>query len=116
MSLLDAGYRFGGKNPEAGIDCSGMVSHVFRNAAGVDLSGSAADIARRGRQVASANLTPGDLVFFDTRGGRYTHVGIYIGEGRFIHAPSTASGRVKIARLDESYFARRFTEARAYLD
>jgi cell wall-associated NlpC family hydrolase len=116
MSLLDAGYRFGGKNPEAGVDCSGMVSYVFRNAAGVELGGSAADIARRGRRVASSSLTPGDLVFFDTRGGPYTHVGIYIGEGRFIHAPSTASGRVKIARLDDNYFVRRFTEARAYLD
>lgn len=116
MSLLDAGYRFGGKNPDAGIDCSGMVSYVFRNAAGIELGGSAADIARRGRRITASDLTPGDLVFFDTRGGPHTHVGIYIGEGRFIHAPSTASGRVKIARLDEHYFSRRFTEARNYLD
>ena len=116
MSLLDAGYRFGGKNPEAGVDCSGMVSYVFRNAAGIELTGSAAQMARQGRRVDAAGLAPGDLVFFDTRGGPHTHVGIYIGEGRFIHAPSTASGRVRIARLDDSYFARRFTEARTYLD
>lgn len=116
MSLLDTGYRFGGKNPEAGVDCSGMVSYVFRNAARIELRGSAADIARRGRRVDAADLSPGDLVFFDTRGGPYTHVGLYIGDRRFIHAPSTATGRVRLARLDEPYFAQRFTEARTYLD
>ena len=116
MSLLDTGYRFGGKNPDAGIDCSGMVTYVYRHAAGLQITGSAADIARRGRAIPAAEVQPGDLVFFDTRGGRYTHVGIYIGDGRFIHAPSAATGRVKIARIGEPYFAKRFTEARTYLE
>lgn len=115
MSLIDTGYRFGGKNPEAGLDCSGMVSYVFRQAAGMKLVGSAADIARKGRPVGRQNLYPGDLVFFNTRNAPFSHVGIYIGDGRFIHAPSSR-GRVRIDRMSASYYAERFFAARAYFD
>jgi cell wall-associated NlpC family hydrolase len=115
MGLIDTGYRFGGKNPEAGLDCSGMVSYIFRQAAGIRLDGSAADIARRGRSVTRRNLHPGDLVFFNTRNAPFSHVGIYIGDGRFIHAPST-NGRVRIDKMSVPYFAQRFTGARAYFD
>jgi cell wall-associated NlpC family hydrolase len=115
MSLIGTGYRFGGKNPEAGLDCSGMVSHIFRQAAGIRLTGSAADIARRGRPVARENLHPGDLVFFNTGNAPFSHVGVYIGDDRFIHAPST-NGRVRIDKMNAPYFARRFTAARAYFD
>src|SRR5690606_21353066 len=62
LALIDTGYRFGGKNPEAGLDCSGMVSYVFAQAAGLKLQGSAADIARRGQRVPVSQLRPGDLV------------------------------------------------------
>jgi cell wall-associated NlpC family hydrolase len=113
LSLIGIGYRFGGKNPEAGIDCSGMVSYVFQNAVGVSLTGSAADIAKRGRQLPRSELAPADLVFFNTRGGPFTHVGIFIGEGRFIHAPSS-NGFVRLDEVDSSYFGRRFTTARTY--
>lgn len=119
LSLLDTGYRFGGKNPEAGLDCSGMVTYVFNRAAGLKVTGSAADIARQGRPVDKAALVPGDLVFFDTSNRPFatiSHVGIYIGDGRFIHAPSAASGRVRIDRLSSSYFAPRFTAGRSYFD
>lgn len=119
LSLLDTGYRFGGKNPEAGLDCSGMVAYIFDRAAGLRVSGSAADIARLGRPVEKAALVPGDLVFFDTTSRPFTnisHVGIYIGDGRFIHAPSAASGRVRIDKLASSYFAPRFTTGRTYFD
>jgi cell wall-associated NlpC family hydrolase len=115
MGLIDTGYRFGGKNPKAGLDCSGMVSYIFRQAAGIRLDGSAADIARRGRPVARANLHPGDLVFFNTRNAPFSHVGIYIGDDRFIHAPST-NGRVRIDKMSARYYAQRFTAARAYFD
>jgi cell wall-associated NlpC family hydrolase len=115
LGLLDTGYRFGGKNPEAGLDCSGMVAYVFRQAAGMTIGGSAADIARRGRPVAREDLRPGDLVFFDTRNAPFSHVGIYIGDDRFIHAPSTR-GRVRIDRMSARYFAQRFSAARAYFD
>ncbi len=119
LSLLDTGYRFGGKNPEAGLDCSGMVAYVFDRAAGVKVTGSAADIAKQGRPVDRGALVPGDLVFFDTSNrplASISHVGIYIGDGRFIHAPSAASGRVRIDRLSSSYFSPRFTAGRSYFD
>jgi cell wall-associated NlpC family hydrolase len=115
MGLLDIGYRFGGKNPEAGLDCSGMVTYVFRQAAGMKLGGSAADIARRGRPINRKDLRPGDLLFFNTRNAPFSHVGIYIGDGRFIHAPST-NGRVRIEQMSTRYFAQRFHAARAYFD
>lgn len=113
LGLVDTGYRFGGKNPEAGLDCSGMVSYVFDKATGLRLSGSAADQARQGKPVGSAGLRPGDLLFFNTRNQPYSHVGIYIGAGRFIHAPSS-HGRVRTESLTHGWFATRFEEARTY--
>ncbi len=115
LGLVDTGYRFGGKNPDAGLDCSGMVSYVFENAAGVRLSGSAADLAQQGRPVNGEGLRPGDLVFFNTRNKPRSHVGIYIGTGRFIHAPST-NGKVRTDSLTHGWFATRFEEARTYFD
>lgn len=115
LSLVDTGYRFGGKNPQAGLDCSGMVSYVFNQAVGMRISGSAADIAQKGRPIGRAQLRPGDLVFFNTNNRAYSHVGIYLGDARFVHAPST-NGKVRIDRLDSSYYAKRFEEARTYFD
>lgn len=115
LGLIDTGYRFGGKNPEAGLDCSGMVSYIYQRAAGVALTGSAADIARRGRPIERARLRPGDLVFFNTRNASYSHVGVYIGDDRFVHAPST-NGRVRIDRLNSTYFAQHFEAARTYFE
>ncbi|MDR1662678.1 MAG: C40 family peptidase [Azoarcus sp.] len=115
LGLIDTGYRFGGKNPEAGLDCSGMVAYVFRQAAGLKLGGRAADIARRGRPIRRADLRPGDLVFFNTRNAPFSHVGIYIGDDRFIHAPSS-NGRVRIDKMSARYYAQRFSAARAYFD
>ncbi|MBI4743029.1 MAG: C40 family peptidase [Betaproteobacteria bacterium] len=115
LGLIDTGYRFGGKNPEAGLDCSGMVSYIFGQAAGLKVGGSAADIARKGRAVERNSLRPGDLVFFNTRNAAFSHVGIYIGDERFVHAPKT-SGRVRIEQMGNSYFAQRFEAARSYFD
>ncbi|MDO9450186.1 MAG: C40 family peptidase [Rugosibacter sp.] len=115
LGLINTGYRFGGKNPEAGLDCSGMVSYVFDQSASLKLQGSAADIARRGRAVDIAYIQPGDLVFFNTMNRSHSHVGIYIGEGRFIHAPSS-KGKVRIDSLAKGWFAPRFEEARSYFD
>lgn len=115
LSLLDTGYRFGGKNPEAGLDCSGMVSYIFDRAAGMRVSGSAADIARLGKAVERDRLQPGDLVFFNTLGQPFSHVGIYIGDDRFIHAPKT-NAKVRIDRLTDRYFAQRFEAARTFFD
>lgn len=115
LSLIDTGYRFGGKNPEAGLDCSGMVSYVFSNAVGVRLTGSASEMAREGRPVSTADLRPGDLVFFNTLHRSHSHVGIYIGDGRFVHAPSSG-GKVRTDDLTQGWFASRFEEARSYLN
>ncbi|MCM8595867.1 C40 family peptidase [Accumulibacter sp.] len=115
LSLVDTGYRFGGKNPDAGLDCSGMVSYIYGRAAGLRITGSAADIARRGRPIERESLRPGDLVFFNTRNAGYSHVGIYIGDDRFVHAPSS-NGRVRIDQLGARYFAQRFETARTYFD
>ena len=115
MGLVETGYRFGGKNPAAGLDCSGMVSYVYENAAGIKLAGSAADMARKGRPVDSARLKPGDLVFFNTLNRPHSHVGIYIGDGRFVHAPKSG-GKVRAEELRKGWFAERFEEARSYFN
>ena len=115
LGLIDTGYRFGGKNPEAGLDCSGMVSYIYNRAAGLRIAGSAADLARKGRPINRSDLRPGDLVFFNTRNAPFSHVGLYIGDERFIHAPST-NGRVRIDQLNARYYALRFEAARSYFD
>lgn len=115
LSLIDTGYRFGGKNPAAGLDCSGMVAYIYREALGLEVGGSAAEIARRGRSIERTALRPGDLVFFNTLNRPFSHVGIYIGEGRFVDAPAT-NGRVRIDRLDNRYYSQRFEAARSYFD
>ncbi len=111
MGLIGVGYRFGGDNPSSGLDCSGMVDYVFRNSVGVDLPHSAYRMAQMGREVAVDDLQPGDLVFFNTTGRPYSHVGIYVGDGRFVHAPST-NGRVKTSSIRSGYYAARLIAAR----
>ena len=115
MGLIDTGYRFGGKNPEAGLDCSGMVSYIYGQAAGLKVQGSASDIARKGRPIQRDVLRPGDLVFFNTQNRPFSHVGVYIGDARFVHAPST-NGRIRIDRLSDRYYAQRFEAARTFFD
>lgn len=115
LGLIETGYRFGGKNPEAGLDCSGMVSYVYQKSADMRLAGSAADLARRGKPVPSTELRPGDLVFFNTRNQPYSHVGIYIGGDRFVHAPNS-QGKVRTESLKKGWFAARFEEGRTYFD
>lgn len=115
LGLVETDYRFGGKNPDAGLDCSGMVSYVFDKAAGLRLTGSAADIARKGRVIAISELKPGDLVFFNTSNRLHSHVGIYIGDQRFVHAPSK-NGKVRTDSLKEGWFAVRLEEARRYFN
>lgn len=115
IGLIDTEYRYGGKDPDGGFDCSGMVSHIFDRAAGIRITGSAAEIAAGGRAIARSMLRGGDLVFFNTTGRSFSHVGVYIGNNRFVHAPSTR-GKVRIDRLDAGYFDQRFDGARTYFD
>lgn len=114
LGLLDTGYRFGGRNPDAGLDCSGMVAYIVENISGRRLPHNAAQIADRTRPIVVDNLKPGDLVFFNTLKRRHSHMGIYIGDGRFVHAPNSR-GRVRVERLDNRYFAQRIDGARTLL-
>jgi len=111
LGLLDTGYRFGGRNPEAGLDCSGMVAYIVEHISGQRLPHNAAQIAEHTRPIALHALRPGDLIFFNTLQRRHSHMGIYIGDGRFIHAPSSR-GAVRVERLDNRYFAQRIDGAR----
>jgi cell wall-associated NlpC family hydrolase len=108
---LGVRYRRGGTSPESGLDCSGLVQRVFRNAAGIELPRTAREMSRLGLKVDRNALQPGDLVFFNTRRNAYSHVGIYIGEGRFVHAPSSG-GVVRVEEIRQKYWATRFNGAR----
>ena len=111
LSYLGAPYRLGGASPRTGFDCSGLVSHVFRQTFGLSLPRTAREIARNGAAVARGELLPGDLVFFNTRGFLNSHVGIYLGDSKFVHAPN-ARGRVRIDDMDNTYYRTRFNGAR----
>ena len=110
MSWLGVRYRFGGQDEKTGFDCAGLVRRVYRTV--VDLPRTAADQFRQGCVVAREELQPGDLVFFkDTYKRGISHVGIYIGDGEFVHAASSRHA-VSIDRLDSPYFDRRFAGGR----
>lgn len=111
LSLLDLPYASGGRGPATGFDCSGLVSHVYLLGAGIRLQGSAAAMAKALHPVSPAELLAGDLVFFNTLGYAFSHVGIYLGEGRFVHASNPRTG-VRVDRLDNNYYAARFEGAK----
>jgi cell wall-associated NlpC family hydrolase len=111
LTLLGTPYRWGGSSPDSGFDCSGLVGYVFRTALGIDLPRVSRDMAQNGERVERASLNAGDLVFFGRRGNRIDHVGIYLGEGRFVHAPRTGKD-VMVSELDSGYWATRFKLAR----
>lgn len=114
LSLLGTPYRFGGATPESGFDCSGLVRHVFASVLNRDLPRRSEEISGFGEPVSRAELQPGDLVFFNTLRRAFSHVAIYIGDGRFVHAPAK-NGRVRIEGLDDRYWATRFDGARRLL-
>lgn len=115
LSLLDTRYVSGGRGPATGFDCSGLVAYVYQAGAGLTLKGSAADLGRLSRPIARERLQAGDLVFFNTLGARHSHVGVYVGEGRFVHASNPRTG-VRLDRLDQPYYAQRFEGAQSLLD
>ena len=111
VSMLGIHYKYGGNSPENGLDCSGLVRYVFKEALGKDLPRTAAEISHVGQQVDPNNLRPGDLVFYNTLRRGFSHVGIYLGDNKFIHSPSRG-GQVRIDSMDLSYWKRRFNGAR----
>jgi cell wall-associated NlpC family hydrolase len=111
LALLGTPYRWGGTDPDKGFDCSGLVGYVFRNALGIELPRVSRDMAKNGELITDrAKLAAGDLVFFG-RKGRVNHVGIYVGDGRFVHAPSRGKD-VTVSSLDQGYWSGRFMQAR----
>jgi cell wall-associated NlpC family hydrolase len=102
-------YRYGGDSP-AGFDCSGLVRFSYQQI-GVPVSRETRTLRGQAQLIQVAELRRGDLVFFDQEGKKYSHVGIYLGDGSFVHAPSSG-GRVRTDRLDSDYWRRHFVEAR----
>jgi cell wall-associated NlpC family hydrolase len=111
VGLLESRYKYGGTHPGHGFDCSGLVAYVFQQAAQQSLPHNTAQIARLSRPISTRKLKAGDLVFFNTLNRPNSHMGIYIGDGQFVNAPSTG-GRVRIDSLSNPYFAKRFESAR----
>jgi cell wall-associated NlpC family hydrolase len=113
QALLAIGvdYQYGGNSPVTGFDCSGLVAHVYREAWGIRLPHSTKAQSEAGVPVSLAELQAGDLVFYDTLQRPYSHVGIYLGEGKFVHAPKTGT-QVRIESLRSNYWAQRFNGAR----
>ena len=115
LSYLGIRYRFGGTSPATGFDCSGLVLNVFRNAVGLDLPRTASEMASLGDKIGKHDLKPGDLVFFNTMRRTFSHVGIYLGDGKFVHAPSSG-GKVRVENISTAYWAKRFNGARRLVD
>ena len=113
MDFLGVPYRRGGDSPERGFDCSGFTRHVFEHSLGLVLPRRADEQARQAGLLAVGKdeLKPGDLVFFNTMRRAFSHVGIYVGEGKFIHSPRTG-GEVRVEDMRQAYWVRRFNGAR----
>lgn len=111
LSSIGVDYKYGGNSHTTGFDCSGLVVHVFREGYGISLPRNSYGQSQVGRPVAAEELQPGDLVFYNTLNRPYSHVGIYLGDGRFIHAPKTGSA-VRIESLRSAYWSRRWNGAR----
>ena len=115
IGLVGTPYRYGGNTPESGFDCSGLVDFVFRDAAGLELPRSTRELIElRAPEIHRDDLQPGDLVFFSPGGGEVSHIGIFVGEGRFVHAPSSG-GTVRIDSLDSPYWRQAYRQAKRVL-
>lgn len=111
MGFLGVRYQRGGTEAATGFDCSGFVRAVYEKTLGLALPHRAAEQANVTARISSDELRPGDLVFFNTMRRAFSHVGIYVGEGKFIHSPR-AGGRVRVEDMREAYWSKRFNGAR----
>ena len=115
IGLVGTPYVYGGNSQAGGFDCSGLVDFVFLDAAGLRLPRRTRELIEMDApRIARENLQPGDLVFFNPGGGRTSHIGIYVGEGRFVHAPSTG-GTVRLDVLDAPYWKLSYVGAKRVL-
>lgn len=111
LTLIGVNYRYGGKSPETGLDCSGLVRYVFSQSMQMALPHNALAISKMGNAVDREALKPGDLVFFNTLRRQFSHVGIYMGDDLFIHAPSSGGG-VSVVNMRDKYWQKRYNGAR----
>ncbi|MCS4534432.1 C40 family peptidase [Neisseria montereyensis] len=112
MGLLGVAYRYGGNSVRTGFDCSGFMQHIFKNSMQINLPRTSAQQAKMGVHVNRSDLQPGDMVFFRTMGkGRISHVGLYIGNNRFIHAPRTGKN-IEITSLNNKYWNSKYAFGR----
>jgi cell wall-associated NlpC family hydrolase len=102
IGLVGTPYRWGGNTPESGFDCSGLIAYVYQKGARLRSPRTVAELKSWGYPTTASDLRTGDLVVF-SKGGEATHAGIYVGEGRFVHAPSTG-GRVRLDRINTPYW------------
>ena len=114
LGLIGVRYRYGGESPTAGLDCSGLIRYVFQQVTGVTLPRTSRELAQVGARVSVDDLQVGDLVFFNTRNYAFSHVGLYLGDNRFIHAPRRGRD-VEITTLSRDYWQRHFDGARRLL-
>lgn len=112
MLVVNTPYTYGGNTPEGGFDCSGLIQWAVGGIHQGRLPRTTAQWAQSSVPVKGRRLERGDFVFFNTMGSRYSHMGIFVGNGQFVHAPSKG-GTVQRVRMDNPYFAKRFTEARS---
>lgn len=118
-TLLGIKYEWGGKSPKTGFDCSGFVWYVY-NKFGISITRQSSSQAQGGKKISKSELKPGDLVFFDTNDNNgklndISHVGIYIGDGKFIHASTYLHKKIAIESLSSSYYSKRYMSARDYI-
>ena len=114
MGLIGTPYKWGGSTTSTGFDCSGMIQFIYKNALGVSLPRTARDMAAASRKIPDSRLKAGDLVFFNTGGAnKYSHVGLYIGNGEFIHAPSSGK-TIKTEKLSSPFYAKNYLGAHTF--
>lgn len=111
MGMIGIPYRFGGTSAETGFDCSGFVRAIYQDTVGHLLPRRADEQAKATQKIDKKELRPGDLVFFNTMRRTFSHVGIYVGEGKFIHSPRKGKS-VRVESMNDSYWAKRFNGAR----
>lgn len=111
LSFIGVRYKWGGNSPDTGFDCSGLIRYVYSQITGRALPHNAQDLSQVGQNVDRSELQPGDLVFFNTLRKPFSHVGIYLGESRFVHAPSRG-GAVEIVDMSQRYWQNRYNGAR----
>jgi len=111
MQLIGVRYRWGGNTPQSGLDCSGFVRYVFNDTFGFLLPRKSAQMSKVGLQIGKDELQPGDLVFFNTMRHAFSHVGIYVGDNKFIHAPSKGKS-IRVDDMTKVYWEKRYNGAR----